>query len=74
MRFNRPGGVRLDPKRTDYPHFPPVAHPLVWTHPDTGRKVLNVSTLNIRGILGLDPEEGDALIEQLGNRSRRAAG
>lgn len=65
MRFNRPGGVRLTPKRGDYPHFPPVAHPLVWTHPETGRKVLNVSTLNIRGILGLDEEEGDALIEAL---------
>ncbi len=65
MRFNRPGGVRLNPKRTDYPHFPPVAHPLVWTHPETGRKVLNVSTLNIRGILGLEQEESDALIAQL---------
>ena len=58
-------GVRLTPKRSDYPHFPPVAHPLVWTHPDTGRKVLNVSTLNIRGILGMEQEESDALIAQL---------
>lgn len=65
MRFNRPGGVRLTPKRGDYPHFPPVAHPLVWTHPDTGRKVLNVSTLNIRGILGMEQQESDALIAQL---------
>ena len=65
MRFNNPGGVRLGPTRTDYPHFPPVANPLVWTHPETGRKVLNVSTLNIRSILGLDPNEGDALIREL---------
>ncbi|MBP6381902.1 MAG: TauD/TfdA family dioxygenase [Pseudomonadales bacterium] len=65
MRFNKPGGVRLNPSRSDYPHFPPVAHPLVWIHPETGRRVLNVSTLNIRGIVGLEPEEGDALIGQL---------
>jgi taurine dioxygenase len=65
MRFNKPGGVRLNPRRSDYPHFPPVAHPLVWIHPETGRRVLNVSTLNIRGIVGLEPEEGDTLIGQL---------
>jgi taurine dioxygenase len=65
MRFNNPGGVRVGPKRGDYPHFPPVAHPLVWTHPETGRKVLNVSTLNIRSILGLGQQESDALIRQL---------
>lgn len=65
MRFNKPGGVRLNHRRSDYPHFPPVAHPLVWIHPETGRRVLNVSTLNIRGIVGLEPEEGDALIGQL---------
>ena len=49
-------GLRLDAA---------VTHPLVWTHPETGHQVLNVSTLNIRGILGLDPEEGDALVAQL---------
>jgi taurine dioxygenase len=65
MRFNNPGGVPLGPRRDDYPRFPPVAHPLVWTHPETGRKVLNLSTLNIRAICGLEPGESDALIEQL---------
>ena len=37
MRFNNPGGTRLTPRKDEYPHFPPVAHPLVWTHPETGR-------------------------------------
>ena len=65
MRFNNPGGKRLTPKRDDYPHFPPVAHPLVWIHPETGRKVLNLSTLNIRGIVGMPLAESDALIREL---------
>jgi taurine dioxygenase len=65
MRFNRQGGTCLTPKREDYPHFPPVAHPLVWTHPETGRKVLNLSTLNIRGIVGMPQAESDVLIERL---------
>lgn len=65
MRFNNPGGTRLTPRRDDYPHFPPVAHPLVWTHPETGRKVLNLSTLNIRGIIGMTEQDSDALINTL---------
>lgn len=65
MRFARPGGIRLDKRKDAYPHFPPVANPLVWSHPETGRKVLNLSSLNIEGILGLPRAEGDALVEEL---------
>ena len=65
MRFNRQNGTRLSPRKDSYPHFPPVANPLVWTHPETGRKVLNVSTLNIDHIIGQQNEQGDALIRRL---------
>lgn len=65
MRFNQQGGTRLSPRNDNYPHFPPVANPLVWTHPETGRKILNVSTLNIDHIVGQRNEQGDALIERL---------
>lgn len=65
MRFNNPGGVRVGERRKQFPDFPPVAHPLVWTHPETGRKVLNVSTLNIQSILGMDEAASDALIQRL---------
>lgn len=65
MRFNQQGGTRLSPRKDNYPHFPPVANPLVWTHPETGRKVLNVSTLNIEYIIGQRDERGDALIRRL---------
>lgn len=65
MRFSAPEGVRLDARKDSYPHFPPVANPLVWNHPATGRRVLNLSLLNIDGVLGLARADGDALIEEL---------
>jgi taurine dioxygenase len=65
MRFNNPGGTRITPRKENYPHFPPVLNPLVWVHPETGRTVLNVSTLNIDHIHNMPRAEGDALIERL---------
>lgn len=65
MRFNRPKGKQLQANSMALPSFPPVAHPLVWVHPETGRRVLNISTLNIQSVLGLPGDEGDALIQQL---------
>ncbi len=65
MRFNRPEGRLLQATSMALPSFPPVAHPLVWVHPETGRHVLNISTLNIQSVLGLPEDESDALIQQL---------
>ncbi len=45
--------------------FPPVAQPLVRTHPATGAKSLYVCPAVISHIEGMDPTEGAALIEQL---------
>lgn len=50
---------RLD---TDYP---PVVHPLVFIHPDTGRKILNVSPYGALYILGQNDPAGDALLERV---------
>jgi taurine dioxygenase len=47
------------------PEFPDVIHPLVHRHPESGRRVLNISPNFSRSIVGLPPEEGDALLEQL---------
>jgi taurine dioxygenase len=43
---------------------PPVAHPLVRTHPDTGRKLLYLSR-HVSHIDGLAPDESASLIDEL---------
>lgn len=45
--------------------FPPCVHPLVITQHETGRKVLKLSPMHARWILGMDRTEGDALLEEL---------
>lgn len=43
--------------------FPAVLHPMVYEQPETGRKVLNVSSWFAQGIYEMPGEEGDALLE-----------
>lgn len=49
----------------DAPGFEQVTHPLVHEHPETGRKVLNISPAFVRRIEGLSEPESQALIEEL---------
>jgi taurine dioxygenase len=44
---------------------PPVAHPMVRVHPETGRKALYVSEMTTTGIVGLTDEEAQPLLEFL---------
>ena len=43
---------------------PPIAHPIVRTHPDTGRKAIFLGD-HAESIEGMDYEDGRALIEEL---------
>ncbi len=45
--------------------IPDVDHPLVRTHPVTGRKSLYCSPRFTVGIVGIDEDEGDALLDEL---------
>lgn len=66
MRFGRPPNLRHGHLGDlSYPEFPDVAHPLVWTHPESGRKALMTSPVQLRGMLDMQPADGDALLEEL---------
>ena len=58
----RDGSPLLDKEDQDWK---PVFHPIIRTHPETGRKSLYFDLGKIVDIVGCDHEESDALIAEL---------
>ena len=53
------------PTQAEIDRYPPVTHPIVRTHPDTGRKCLYVMRDDCTGIEGIGGQEAEALIAAL---------
>ena len=61
----RQGTALLNPEDRDRP---PAFHPIIRTHPETGRRALYFDPGKILYIEGLPAEESDAVIEELSER------
>jgi taurine dioxygenase len=48
---------------------PTVEHPMVRTHPETGRRTLYVNSSFTRDVVGMDPDEGRPLLQRLYRQS-----
>jgi len=70
-QFGFPEDIRALPRTTQTMKaswdFPPVVHPLVISQVETGRKVLKLSPMHARYVLGMDKAESDALLRELAN-------
>jgi taurine dioxygenase len=68
QRFGRAPGLKLvyaTPRMMAHnaENRPRTVHPLVYAQAETGRKVLNVSPWFADGLLGMENEEGDAILK-----------
>ncbi|MBV8535438.1 MAG: TauD/TfdA family dioxygenase [Alphaproteobacteria bacterium] len=58
----RKGSLRAQAERGEVPCY---AHPIVRTHPETGRKALFLNRLMTDYVVGMDPDDSDRLLDYL---------
>jgi taurine dioxygenase len=64
-------GASVEPQEQERmrEQYPPVVHPVVRTHGETGRKLIYVNRFFTDHVVGLDPDESTALIDRLSRRA-----
>jgi len=65
MMRQRPGNTRPPLTEAQRNRKPPVSHPIAYTHPVTGKKVLYCTIGYVTHIDGMAPEESDELLDIL---------